>query len=415
MIEREKVVIVGCQLPNVDDWTYEQSMGELVELVDTAQGDVVARLDQKRQQIDRRTFIGKGKIEELAMLVEQFEPDLLIFNAELTPAQSKNIRIALNDPDEMKLIDRTQLILDIFASRAQSREGKLQVELAQMNYLLPRLIGQGTQLSRLGGGIGTRGPGETKLESDRRHIKRRIDEITKQLEGTVAHRDRYRERRKENRVFQVALVGYTNAGKSTIFNRLTDADTYEQDELFATLDPLTRELELPRGGKVLITDTVGFIRDLPTKLVAAFRSTLEEVVGADLILHVIDASNPHYLNQIDTTNAVLEELGASEVPQLEVYNKKDRLTTDFVGGPLLISAIAPEDIETLTGALEDKIADILTKVHVILPVTAFEHYHPAKEVMYRLQENFLEDGSVELVGYMREDTRLYATLKQFEV
>ena len=415
MIEREKVIIVGCQLPNVDDWTYEQSMGELVELVDTAQGEVVARLDQKRQQIDRRTFIGKGKIEELAMLVEQFEPDLLIFNAELTPAQSKNIRIALNDPDEMKLIDRTQLILDIFASRAQSREGKLQVELAQMNYLLPRLIGQGTQLSRLGGGIGTRGPGETKLESDRRHIKRRIDEITKQLEGTVAHRGRYRERRKENRVFQVALVGYTNAGKSTIFNRLTDADTYEQDELFATLDPLTRELELPRGGKVLITDTVGFIRDLPTKLVAAFRSTLEEVVGADLILHVIDASNPHYMNQIDTTNAVLDELGASEVPQLEVYNKKDRLTEDFVGGPLLISAIAPEDIETLTGALEDKISDILTKVHVILPVTAFEHYHPAKEAMYRLEENFLDDGSVELVGYMREDTRLYATLKQFEV
>lgn len=415
MIEREKVVIVGCQLPDTDDWTYEQSMGELVELVDTAQGEVVARLDQKRQQIDRRTFIGKGKIEELAMLVEQFEPDLLIFNAELTPAQSKNIRIALNDPDEMKLIDRTQLILDIFASRAQSREGKLQVELAQMNYLLPRLIGQGTQLSRLGGGIGTRGPGETKLESDRRHIKRRIDEITKQLEGTVAHRGRYRERRKENRVFQVALVGYTNAGKSTIFNRLTDADTYEQDELFATLDPLTRELELPRGGKVLITDTVGFIRDLPTKLVAAFRSTLEEVVGADLILHVIDVSNPHYLNQIDTTNAVLEELGASEVPQLEVYNKKDRLTEDFVGGPLLISAIASEDIVTLTGALEDKIADILTKVHVILPVTAFEHYHPAKEAMYRLEESFLDDGSVELVGYMREDTRLYATLKQFEV
>jgi GTP-binding protein HflX len=315
----------------------------------------------------------------------------------------------------MKLIDRTQLILDIFASRAQSREGKLQVELAQMNYLLPRLIGQGTQLSRLGGGIGTRGPGETKLESDRRHIKRRIDEITKQLEGTVAHRDRYRERRKENRVFQVALVGYTNAGKSTIFNRLTDADTYEQDELFATLDPLTRELELPRGGKVLITDTVGFIRDLPTKLVAAFRSTLEEVVGADLILHVIDASNPHYLNQIDTTNAVLEELGASEVSQLEVYNKKDRLTEDFVGGPLLISAIASEDIEQLIGALEDKISDILTKVHVVLPVTAFEHYHPAKEAMYRLEENFLDDGSVELVGYMREDTRLYATLKQFEV
>ena len=176
-MQREKVIIVGCQLPTVDDWTYEQSMGELVELVDTARGEVVARLDQKRQQVDRRTFIGKGKVEELAVLIEQFEPDIVIFNAELSPAQSKNIRISLNDPDEMKLIDRTQLILDIFAGRAQSKEGKLQVELAQMNYLLPRLIGQGTQLSRLGGGIGTRGPGETKLESDRRHIKRRIDEI----------------------------------------------------------------------------------------------------------------------------------------------------------------------------------------------------------------------------------------------
>ncbi|WP_214711302.1 MULTISPECIES: GTPase HflX [unclassified Exiguobacterium] len=414
-MQREKVIIVGCQLPTVDDWTYEQSMGELVELVDTARGEVVARLDQKRQQVDRRTFIGKGKVEELAVLIEQFEPDIVIFNAELSPAQSKNIRISLNDPDEMKLIDRTQLILDIFAGRAQSKEGKLQVELAQMNYLLPRLIGQGTQLSRLGGGIGTRGPGETKLESDRRHIKRRIDEIKKNLEGTVAHRDRYRERRKENRVFQVALVGYTNAGKSTIFNRLTDADTYEQDELFATLDPLTRELELPRGGKVLITDTVGFIRDLPTKLVAAFRSTLEEVLGADLVLHVIDASNPHYMNQIDTTNSVLSELGASEVPQLEVYNKKDRVTEDFVGGPLVISALDSTDIETLIGAIEDKIADVLTKVHVVLPVRSFEHYHPAKDSMYRLEEKFLDDGSVELVGYMREDTRLYATLKPFEV
>ncbi|MER2033888.1 GTPase HflX, partial [Exiguobacterium indicum] len=339
----------------------------------------------------------------------------IIFNAEVTPGQMKNIRIALSDPEAIKLIDRTQLILDIFAGRAQSREGKLQVELAQMSYLLPRLAGQGTQLSRLGGGIGTRGPGESKLETDRRHIRRRVDEISKQLETSVAHRARYRERRKENQTFQIALVGYTNAGKSTIFNRLTQADTYEKDELFATLDPLTRQVDLPEGGQILLTDTVGFIQDLPTKLIAAFRSTLEEVLEADLILHVVDASSEHYLNQMQTTNDVLDELGAGDIPQLEVYNKKDQLNRLFTGGKLLISALDPQDIERLIEEIERSISEILEYLEIRIPVDGFAHYNPAKEVMMNLKESFEEDGSVILKGYLRKDTRLYATLKQYEV
>lgn len=411
----ERVIVVGCQLPGVPDHVYEESVAELEALVTTAHGVVVGRLDQKRQAIDRRTFIGKGKVEELVALADELEPDLIIFNAEVTPGQMKNIRIVLSDPEAIKLIDRTQLILDIFAGRAQSREGKLQVELAQMSYLLPRLAGQGTQLSRLGGGIGTRGPGESKLETDRRHIRRRVDEISKQLETSVAHRARYRERRKENQTFQIALVGYTNAGKSTIFNRLTQADTYEKDELFATLDPLTRQVDLPEGGQILLTDTVGFIQDLPTKLIAAFRSTLEEVLEADLILHVVDASSEHYLNQMQTTNDVLDELGAGDIPQLEVYNKKDQLNRLFTGGKLLISALDPQDIERLIEEIERSISEILEYLEIRIPVDGFAHYNPAKEVMMNLKESFEEDGSVILKGYLRKDTRLYATLKQYEV
>lgn len=411
----ERVIVVGCQLPGVPDHIYEESVAELEALVTTAHAVVVGRLDQKRQSIDRRTFIGKGKVEELVALAQELEPDLIIFNAEVTPGQMKNIRIALEDPESIKLIDRTQLILDIFAGRAQSREGKLQVELAQMSYLLPRLSGQGTQLSRLGGGIGTRGPGESKLETDRRHIRRRVDEIKKQLETSVAHRARYRERRKENQTFQIALVGYTNAGKSTIFNRLTNADTYEKNELFATLDPLTRQFDLPEGGQILLTDTVGFIQDLPTKLIAAFRSTLEEVLEADLIIHVIDASSEHYLNQMQTTNDVLDELGAGDIPQLEVFNKKDQLTDLFTGGKLLISALDPADIERLTVEIEKAISEILEYLEIRIPVHAFAHYNPAKEVMMNLTEQYEEDGSVTLKGYLRKDTRLYSTLKQYEV
>lgn len=222
--------------------------------------------------------------------MEELEADLLIFNDELSPSQLKSLATAI----EVKMIDRTQLILDIFAKRARTREGKLQIELAQLQYALPRLTGQGINLSRQGGGIGARGPGETKLETDRRHIRNRIHEINTQLSTVIRHRSRYRERRKKNGVLQIALVGYTNAGKSTWFNRLTSADSYEEDLLFATLDPMTRKMVLPSGYSVLLSDTVGFIQDLPTTLIAAFRSTLEEVKEADLILHLIDSSNEDY-------------------------------------------------------------------------------------------------------------------------
>ncbi|HHY21557.1 MAG TPA: GTPase HflX, partial [Bacilli bacterium] len=281
--KEDVVILVGCQTREITDEHFVLSMDELHSLTKTAGGKVVAHLSQKRPYIDPATYIGGGKVEELIALCEYHEPDLIIFNDELTAGQVRN----LTKRCEVTVIDRTQLILDIFAKRAQSREGKLQVELAQLSYLLPRLMGQGLALSRLGGGIGTRGPGETKLEVDRRHIRRRMDEIKRQLSHIVRHRERYRKQRKLNQQIQLALVGYTNAGKSTLLNRLTSGETLEEDLLFATLDPTTKKLKLPSGLTVLLSDTVGFIQDLPTTLIAAFRSTLEEVKEADFLLHVV--------------------------------------------------------------------------------------------------------------------------------
>lgn len=240
-VSLEKAILVGCQTQSLDDSRFEYSMEELASLTETAKGEVLMTVSQKRERIHPALYIGKGKVEELKALVDEVEADLVIFNDELSPSQKRNLASELN----ARIIDRTQLILDIFAQRARSKEGKLQVELAQLQYLLPRLAGQGTALSRLGAGIGTRGPGETKLESDRRHIRRRIDDIKSQLSVIVQHRDRYRERRKKNKTFQIAIVGYTNAGKSTLFNRLSEADSYEENQLFATLDPMTRKLVLP--------------------------------------------------------------------------------------------------------------------------------------------------------------------------
>ncbi|PAE13883.1 GTPase HflX [Niallia circulans] len=350
-IEKEKVILVGCETQN-DAARFAYSMEELANLTKTANGEVVATLTQMRERIHPSTYIGKGKVEELEMLAEELEADLIIFNDELSPSQVRNVSKNL----DARIIDRTQLILDIFASRARSKEGKLQVELAQLQYLLPRLGGQGLQLSRLGAGIGTRGPGETKLESDRRHIRRRIDDIKTQLSVIVEHRDRYRERRKKNRAFQIALVGYTNAGKSTLFNRLSEADSFEEDILFATLDPMTRKIILPSGFSALITDTVGFIQDLPTTLVAAFRSTLEEVREADLLLHVVDSSNEEYYQHEETVHKLLEDLEIPAIPHLTVYNKKDLVHPKFVPTSktesILISAFNKEDREQLKQTIE---------------------------------------------------------------
>ncbi|TGV05736.1 GTPase HflX, partial [Mesorhizobium sp. M00.F.Ca.ET.186.01.1.1] len=319
---KETAILVGCFLDNRDAERTRLSMEELHELAATAGVEVLDVVTQNRDRIDSAWYLGTGKIDEIAEKAHELDIDVVIFNDELSPSQTRN----LDRIFDCKVIDRTQLILDIFAGRAQSREGKIQVELAQYNYLLPRLAGQGKQLSRLGGGIGTRGPGETKLESDRRHIRKRISELKQQLEDTVRTRQLHRERRKKNKVFQIALVGYTNAGKSTILNQLTQANTLQEDKLFATLDPTTRQLELPSGLEVLLTDTVGFIQDLPTSLVAAFRSTLEGVKEADLILHVVDSHHPDFRVHMEVVDKILRELKAEEIPQLVVFNKADLLT-----------------------------------------------------------------------------------------
>lgn len=350
----EPAILIGCQLPDQTDEQFAYSMDELAALTETAGGVVLDTLSQKRERIHPATYIGKGKVEELSHLIDENEAGVIIFNSELSPSQLRN----LSEQLEAKVIDRTQLILDIFAQRARSREGMLQVELAQLQYMLPRLAGQGSSLSRLGGGIGTRGPGETKLETDRRYIRNRISDLKKQLDNTVKHREQYRLRRKRNETLQVALVGYTNAGKSTIFNGLTKADSYEEDKLFATLDPMTRQLKLPNGYNVLLTDTVGFIQDLPTTLVASFKSTLEEAKEADLILHVIDASHPDRERHEEIVLNLLKELDASHIPVLTVFNKIDRAepgVRSSMNEQIHISAKKKEDLRKLNETLQSQV------------------------------------------------------------
>ncbi|GGH88761.1 GTP-binding protein HflX [Pullulanibacillus pueri] len=353
----EKVILVGRRHPAVTDEAFSYSMEELESLTHTAGGDVLATLTQARQKVDPATYIGSGKVEELKHLCEELEIDSVIFNDELSPSQQSNLALAL----DAKVIDRTQLILDIFASRARSREGRLQVELAQLNYLLPRLTGLGLTLSRQGGGIGTRGPGETQLESDRRHIRRRIGEIKKQLSVVVRHREQYRERRRRNQAFKIALVGYTNAGKSTLFNQLTDAEALEENKLFATLDPLTRRFRCPDGLNALMTDTVGFIQHLPTALVAAFRSTLEEVKEADLLIHVVDASHSDHMNHIQTVEKLLRELDAEQIPTVLIFNKKDLIQNlaeiTVPKGALLVSAFDAVDLARIKQKIQDEIVE----------------------------------------------------------
>lgn len=299
----------------------QDALNELEQLAETAGAVTVGRLVQKRDRPHSASFIGRGKVQELSLLRQQLSASLAIFDDELSPTQIRNLTSAAG----CRIIDRTALILDIFSQRAHTREGKLQVELAQLRYLLPRLTGQGTALSRLGGGIGTRGPGETKLETDRRHIRRRIEELDRALEDVRQQRQSHRLKRQESNTPVAALVGYTNAGKSTLLNALTNSEVFTADKLFATLDPTTRRLQLPQGQEILLTDTVGFIRKLPHHLVAAFRATLEEVLEADLLLHVVDASSPQFQEQISSVEDVLKELGALNKKTIIVFNKMDRL------------------------------------------------------------------------------------------
>ncbi len=318
---RERAALVGLAPAGTGRETADEALDELAGLAEAADVEPVLRFVQERARPDGSTFIGSGKLETLRAACDEADLDLVIFDNELTPAQLRNIERVL----ERRVIDRTQLILDIFARRARTREGKLQVELAQLQYLLPRLVGASTALSRLGGGIGTRGPGETKLETDRRRIRQRIKSISDDLKAVGRRRARTRERRRRVDIPVVALVGYTNAGKTTLFNQLTDDTAVASDALFVTLDPLTREIRLPNRQTARLSDTVGFIDRLPHALVAAFRATLEEVAEADLLLHVVDASRDDFEAQMDAVERVLAEVDASDVPTLLVLNKVDRL------------------------------------------------------------------------------------------
>lgn len=349
------------------DYDAESSLAELRELVRSAGAEPVASVTQKRPSPDAATCVGSGMMAEIAEMCRSHEIDLLVFDRELTPTQIRNIE----EEGEIRTVDRTMLILDIFASRAQSREGKVQVELAQLQYMLPRLSGMGTSLSRLGGGIGTRGPGETKLETDRRHIRRRIGSLKAQLQEMEKHREQLNRRRKKDGVVTVALVGYTNAGKSTLMNRLTEAGVLAKDMLFATLDPTSRSLKLPCGKTVMLIDTVGLLRRLPHQLVQAFHSTLEQAAAADIILNLCDASSPEAQEHLDVTRTLLAELGCGDTPVISVLNKCDAVPglweTPMMGSAVRISAKTGRGISDLLQAVEENLPETMHRAEVLLP------------------------------------------------
>jgi GTP-binding protein HflX len=356
---RERAALVGLFTGTSRHFDPEHSLDELAGLTAAAGATVVLRVLQKMARPDPATLLGSGKVAMLASACDEVAADVVVFDNELSPAQLRNLETALG----RKVLDRTQLILDIFASRARTREGKLQVELAQLKYLMPRLAGSGTALSRLGGGIGTRGPGETKLETDRRRIRHRISMLSDEIDTVRRRRAQLRERRHKAEVPTVALVGYTNAGKTTLFNVLTGNHAVASDALFVTLDPLVRKVKLPDRRELLVSDTVGFIERLPHSLVAAFRATLEEVAAADLLLHVIDASSPERERHMAAVRSVLTEVGAEKVPVVEVFNKCDQLDAGerariraVYPGSLCVSALTGEGREDLIAVLEGRLA-----------------------------------------------------------
>ncbi len=363
IVEKERAVLVSV---DTGDFDAEVSLDELEELANTAEAQVTGRMTQKRPSPDSATYIGSGRVEELKEFCENNEVDLIIFDAELSPSQQYNVEKAT----EVRVIDRTTLILDIFAQRARSGEGKLQVELAQLRYRLPRLRGMGVSMSRLGGGIGTRGPGETKLESDKRHIRRRINALEEDLKKLEERRRLAGERRKKNRVETVAIVGYTNAGKSTLMNTLTNAGVLAENKLFATLDVTARGLTLPDGREVMLIDTVGLVRRLPHHLVEAFKSTLEQAAQADVILNVCDASSEEAQEHLEVTREILEQLGCMDRPIISVMNKCD-LVNDValpvIGKSVEISALNGTGIDKLLDVISSSLVPTRARVKLLLP------------------------------------------------
>ena len=359
--ERAFLISLDC-----GEYDAESSMAELEELAKTSGAEIIGEMIRKRPAPEAATYMGKGALEEICNFCSNHNIDLIIANGELSPVQIRNIE----DLTGVRVIDRTTLILDIFAGRARSSEGKLQVELAQLKYSLPRLSGKGTALSRLGGGIGTRGPGETKLETDRRHIRFRIQNLKAELDKVEKRRVAMHQRRKKNGALCVAIVGYTNAGKSTLMNRLTDAGVLQEDKLFATLDPTARKLVLPDGRQIMLVDTVGLVRRLPHQLVDAFRSTLEEAVWADVILNVCDASSDECAEHIGVTESVLSDLGCSGKPIINVLNKCDKPTEldfDFFENSVKISAATGDGIDSLLTAIENALPKDRKRVKILLP------------------------------------------------
>jgi GTP-binding protein HflX len=416
MMKVDRALMVGVDLPDDNKvLNLEDSLAELMRLADTAGFEVVGNITQKLDQPNPKTFIGSGKVKEVKTLAEELLADVILFDDELSPRHQRELEEIISG--DIRIIDRTALILDIFAQHAHTREGALQVELAQYEYRLPRLTRAWTHLVRQAGGgggrtggtagVGLRGPGETQLEVDRRDIRRRISHLKDELEKVRAHRQRHRSRRKESSIPVVSLVGYTNAGKSTLINQLADARVYVANQLFATLDPTTRRVDLPDGQQILVTDTVGFIQKLPTTLVAAFRATLEEIAEADLLLHVIDVTHPHALAQVEAVHATLRDIEADNIPKIPVLNKIDRLDNpqqaqqalDTFPDAVAISALRGDGIPILLGTIKEKL---------------YESYQPVSiEIPYNqggLISLFHEEGQVETITNQYEGVHIVGKL-----
>ena len=393
--KQERVLIVGVELQGMEN--FDMSMEELASLAKTAGAEVVGIYTQKREKYDSKTFVGSGKLEEIAQMVDADEVSTVVVNNRLTPRQNVNLEEILG----VKVIDRMQLILDIFAMRARSHEGKLQVHLAQLKYLLPRLVGQGIMLSRQAGGIGSRGPGESQLELNRRSVRNQITDIERQLKLVEKNREVVREKRLESPIFKIGLIGYTNAGKSTIMNALTSKTQYEADELFATLDATTKSIHLTGNLQVTLTDTVGFIQDLPTELVTSFKSTLEESKNVDLLVHVIDASDPIHEEHEKTVLQIMKDLEMLEIPRLTLYNKADKVA-DFTPTQTpyrLVSAKDPDSRTKLQDILLEKMQELFHPFTIQVPFDQAYRIHELETIAILAERSYEETGEV-ITGYI---------------